>query len=81
MNGGLNIEIYNEAFKIKIFKSFQNFFKKFYLEELIKFQLFKVYTSIENIINFIQKCLTSKNLFLKKTKKNYFNFNFSFTQY
>ena len=65
----LNIEIYNDAFKIKIFKSFQIFSKKFYLEELIKFQLFKLYTSIENIINFIQIILLQKKYIFEENKK------------
>ena len=66
----LNIEIYNDAFKIKIFKSFQIFSKKFYFEELITFKLFKFIHQLK--ISLILFKLFSFKIFLKKTKKKLF---------
>ena len=67
----LIISLLNDSMNIKISKnkSFHVYSKKYTLEELLKFKLFRTYRKIENIINCFKKMIKQNNYDIEENNK------------
>ena len=71
----LIIDSLNDSIIIKMFKNYYSHFysKKYYLEELLNFKLFKSYSKIENIISCIKSIIEQNNYDIEENYKKRVN--------